>query len=177
MSANLLTTGRIALAGAIAWLGVTGPYWDLAYLAALVLFIAGVASDVVDGWIARRRGPTLLGTILDPVADALLILGALLPFALRIPELTLVFVIVFIRDAFVLELRIRLARRHVALPAVPASKAKTAFLDVGCAMLFVAVMTNYSMLLAIAYASLAVGAFLSLTSALRYFAQARASHA
>lgn len=35
----------------------------------LGLFLLGVATDVLDGWVARRERPTLLGQFLDPLAD------------------------------------------------------------------------------------------------------------
>jgi len=37
--------------------------------------VAAGASDAVDGWLARRNGPTLVGTVLDPVADKLLLVS------------------------------------------------------------------------------------------------------
>lgn len=65
----------------------------LRYLA-LGLFIIGMATDAIDGWIARiQNQQTELGTILDPIADKALILSALiscsvirgLPEWMRIP--------------------------------------------------------------------------------------------
>ena len=38
-------------------------------LVAFWLFAAAGLSDALDGWLARRRGITLIGAILDPVAD------------------------------------------------------------------------------------------------------------
>ena len=61
---------------------------------ALALFVVGIASDALDGLIARRHNQqTELGTLLDPIADKALILGALiscsairgLPEWMRIP--------------------------------------------------------------------------------------------
>jgi cardiolipin synthase len=58
------------------------------------LFIVGIASDALDGVIARRRNQhTELGTLLDPVADKFLILSTLiscsvihgLPAWMRVP--------------------------------------------------------------------------------------------
>jgi len=65
----------------------------LRYLA-LGLFLIGVVSDALDGFIARStRQQSPLGTLLDPIADKLLILSALislstiraLPEWMRIP--------------------------------------------------------------------------------------------
>ena len=53
----------------------------------------------------------------------------------------------------------------------------TAFLDVACVFLLLAMATFGSVFLGIAYGALVGGVFLSLTSALRYFSRARAAHA
>ena len=43
----------------------------------LLIFLTAVATDFLDGWLARRRGEiTTLGTLLDPIADKLLISAA-----------------------------------------------------------------------------------------------------
>jgi cardiolipin synthase len=47
----------------------------LQFIAAFWLFAAAGASDAVDGWLARRRGPTAVGALLDPVADKVLLVG------------------------------------------------------------------------------------------------------
>ena len=40
----------------------------------LVIFLVATATDFLDGWLARRRGQiTTFGTLLDPIADKLLI--------------------------------------------------------------------------------------------------------
>ena len=61
---------------------------------ALGLFLVGVASDAIDGFLARlQRQQTELGTLLDPIADKTLILSTLiscavikgLPAWMRIP--------------------------------------------------------------------------------------------
>jgi len=176
-AANALSLTRLALAIPIVWIGVVVPYADRSYFVALACFVVGIITDIADGIVARRRGGTLLGSALDPVADAVLILAAIFPFALHIPALTLAFIVLALRDAFVFDLRLRLARHGVALPAVPASKAKTAFLDVACVFLLLAMATFGSVFLGIAYGALVGGVFLSLTSALRYFSRARAAHA
>ena len=42
---------------------------------AFFLFIAAGLSDLLDGWLARRQGGTVLGAALDPLADKTLIIG------------------------------------------------------------------------------------------------------
>jgi len=66
--ANLATVGRIVLVAPIAWaiLAERAPI-------ALLLLAAAVATDAVDGWLARRFGTSLLGSWLDVTADRLLI--------------------------------------------------------------------------------------------------------
>jgi len=65
---NLLTFLRLGMIGPFLWLAL-GP--DRVDLAALVAF-AGLATDLIDGKIARRYGQvTKLGIALDPLSDRL----------------------------------------------------------------------------------------------------------
>lgn len=46
---------------------------------ALGIFLAAAATDLLDGWLARKWGQiTTVGTLLDPIADKLLISAALI---------------------------------------------------------------------------------------------------
>ena len=48
-------------------------------LAALAIFLAAACTDLLDGFLARRWGQiTTIGTLLDPIADKLLISAALI---------------------------------------------------------------------------------------------------
>ena len=76
---------------------------------AVTLFLIGALSDAVDGYIARARAQwTQLGTLLDPLADKLMLLTAFLSLAAipRIPEdlrvPVWVVIVIVARDAFVL---------------------------------------------------------------------------
>jgi len=56
--------------------------------AATLTFIVAVISDALDGAIARLRNEkTELGTILDPLADKLLLLSGIIILSLKIPGL------------------------------------------------------------------------------------------
>ena len=84
----------MALPGIVACLLYYAPHRDSLRFLALGLFLLGMASDAVDGFLARRyHQRTELGTILDPIADKCLILGTLiscsairgLPLTMKIP--------------------------------------------------------------------------------------------
>lgn len=77
---NILSMVRLAGVPLFLWL-VLGPEADL--LALGVLMLSGV-TDFLDGYLARRLGQTsVLGQVLDPVADRLYILAVVIGLALR----------------------------------------------------------------------------------------------
>jgi cardiolipin synthase len=77
---NLLSLARLAGVPLFLWL-VLGPEAD--GWALLVLAVSG-ATDYADGWLARKLDQTtVVGQILDPVADRLYILAVVIGLALR----------------------------------------------------------------------------------------------
>ena len=85
------------------------PQKDYLRILAIVLFILAVATDGLDGYIARTRSQrSSLGVILDPLADKLLLTSAFivlatldsLPERFRIPPW--VTIVVISRDLFIL---------------------------------------------------------------------------
>jgi CDP-diacylglycerol--glycerol-3-phosphate 3-phosphatidyltransferase len=71
--ANGLTLARIFAVPLIVAVLLTGPKTGDMLIAATI-FILASATDLLDGYIARKRGQvTTLGVLLDPVADKLLI--------------------------------------------------------------------------------------------------------
>jgi CDP-diacylglycerol---glycerol-3-phosphate 3-phosphatidyltransferase len=75
--ADQLTVARIVATPFVvvlfAWDFPGHAYW------ATALFIAAMATDQIDGWLARRQGRTTpLGSLLDPVADKVLVLATLI---------------------------------------------------------------------------------------------------
>lgn len=62
--ADLLTVSRAIVLGPLVW-AVLGERFALG----LSLFLFGVATDILDGWVARRQKPTVLGQLLDPLVD------------------------------------------------------------------------------------------------------------
>jgi len=75
---NILTLARISLTPVIALLPFIQGYWPK--VIAFLIFLAAGASDVVDGYLARRRNEVSeLGQLLDPIADKLLLFATLIP--------------------------------------------------------------------------------------------------
>ena len=82
---NIITIVRIFFAPVFIWMLLSGSgdvneplrWW------AAVLFVVGMGTDGLDGWIARRYNLiTDLGKILDPIADKILIGGALIALSI-----------------------------------------------------------------------------------------------
>ncbi len=71
-----LTLGRALAVPVVVVLFAWG-FADHAYWATAV-FVVAMATDQVDGWLARRRNQTsAFGSLLDPIADKVLVMAAL----------------------------------------------------------------------------------------------------
>jgi CDP-diacylglycerol--glycerol-3-phosphate 3-phosphatidyltransferase len=77
---NLITFSRLALSIVLFWLIDRGNHW----LAACAVFIVAAATDAIDGYIARKYGlVTVVGRILDPFVDKVIIGGAFIFLAVH----------------------------------------------------------------------------------------------
>jgi CDP-diacylglycerol--glycerol-3-phosphate 3-phosphatidyltransferase len=97
------------------------------FLAALLFSIAAI-TDLLDGYIARQqRSETTIGKLIDPMADKLLILSALImliPLG-RVPAWTVVVIVA--REVAVTGLRGIASAEGLIIPASRWGKAKTVF--------------------------------------------------
>lgn len=79
-----------------------------AWLAACVTFIVAASTDFIDGYIARRYGlVTVLGRILDPLVDKIVVAGAF-TFLAAVPGSGVhpwLVVLVVVRELFITSLR------------------------------------------------------------------------
>ena len=77
--ANAVTVARLAVAPVVVvMVAVSGATWAAFVLA----FVVGV-TDGLDGWLARRQGPTRSGAFIDPLADKVVVVGLLAAVAAR----------------------------------------------------------------------------------------------
>ncbi len=95
-------------------------------LLAGAIFLLATLSDILDGYLARRRNQvTTLGTLLDPIADKLLMSGAFISLVEMGVAPAWMVVIIVGREFVVSGLRAVLAASGVVLPASPWGKLKT----------------------------------------------------
>ncbi len=90
------------------------------------VFIAAMTTDWLDGVIARRRGDTSsLGTLLDPVADKLLVLSVLIVLIDQNVFPAWMVVAIVAREFLVSGLRLAALERGVVIAARDLGKLKT----------------------------------------------------
>lgn len=122
-------------------------------------------SDGVDGWFARRHGTTRSGAFLDPLADKVLILGALFSLVAngRFPVWPVV--IIAIREIAISLYRVYWGRRGLAVPARQSAKLKTLVQSIAVGAVLCPLTTGATWF---ADALLYAATFLALFSAFQY---------
>ena len=124
--ANVITLVRILLAPLFFWLlflddGELG----IVRYAAAALFLLAIATDSIDGILARRQNlVTDLGKILDPIADKLLTGGALVCLSLLGELAWWVTALILVRELGITVYRMAVLRNRV-IPASRGGKLKT----------------------------------------------------
>jgi CDP-diacylglycerol--glycerol-3-phosphate 3-phosphatidyltransferase len=120
--ANAITAVRILLAPLV-FLAIpedgTGSWW------AFLLWFVLCSSDGIDGYIARRRGPTTVGAFLDPLADKVLVLGAMFTLVAHDIFWFVPVAIIAARELTISAYRIIKSGRGVSVPASRLGKYKT----------------------------------------------------
>jgi CDP-diacylglycerol--glycerol-3-phosphate 3-phosphatidyltransferase len=171
--ANLLTVLRILLAAPVVLLVLEEARF--ARPAAAVLFIVAALTDLLDGYLARRSGRvSALGAFLDPLADKLLVDGALVALAVRgeVPYLLAAFFLA--RDTGVTLLRALGRNRRARLRPGVLAKLKTASISAGAALLLLATATEGTareMIVAPAWIVIGLAVLLTLASVVEYGAR------
>ena len=180
---NMLTWLRVAASPALyatLWLdNATGP------VVAAILFGVCAWTDVLDGWLARRwRAESVLGRVLDPIADKILVVTALLILVERniiagpnpaAQASLLAGCLIIWRELLIAGLREYLAGSAIRLPVTQWAKLKTILQMVAISLLLA--MPVLEQWLAgswlVAHALLWLAALLSLTTGAAYVRRAR----
>lgn len=123
---NLLTLGRIAAVPLVVILLLDGGRESGSWAAAI--FSAAAVTDWLDGWLARRwKVVTVLGKFLDPLADKLIVMAALvmlIPLG-RVPAWAVF--IILAREMVVTGLRSIASSEGIVIAASDLGKYKTIF--------------------------------------------------
>jgi CDP-diacylglycerol---glycerol-3-phosphate 3-phosphatidyltransferase len=120
--ANAITVGRLLLAPLMFW---AIPNDDQGAWIAVVLWFVLCASDGIDGYIARRHGTTSAGAFLDPLADKVLVLGAMFKLVSTGVFAVLPVVIIAAREILISVYRVLVGGKGISVPAIKLAKYKT----------------------------------------------------
>ncbi|HLZ33742.1 MAG TPA: CDP-diacylglycerol--glycerol-3-phosphate 3-phosphatidyltransferase [Nitrospira sp.] len=131
---NLITLVRILLIPVFIGLFIT-PTPNRSVSAA-VIFVVAAVTDLLDGYIARRTGQvTRLGKLLDPIADKLLVLSALILLVNVDRVSALVAILVIAREVAVTGIRAIAAGEGLIIAAETTGKYKMALQVVAITLL------------------------------------------
>jgi CDP-diacylglycerol--glycerol-3-phosphate 3-phosphatidyltransferase len=160
---NVLTVLRILLVPVLVAALLTGT--GSGDLLAAIVFAAASLTDAVDGWLARRGNLiTTFGKLMDPVADKLLILAALLALVSLQRVDAWVAMVIIAREFAVTATRMAASQQGLVVAAAAWGKAKTV-VQVACVFLLIAVDGSPAWLDALVYVTVAV----TLVSGVDYF--------
>lgn len=134
-TANLITIIRILLIPIFMIMASCGiAYGDTV---ALAIFIVASATDGVDGYIARHYNQiSTLGIFLDPLADKLLVVAAILIFVQRGIMSSAAAMLIIARELIITSLRIVAMGEGVVVAAKFAGKLKTVIQIIVISLLF-----------------------------------------
>jgi CDP-diacylglycerol--glycerol-3-phosphate 3-phosphatidyltransferase len=135
----------------------------------LLIFLFATATDFFDGWLARRRGEiTTLGTLLDPIADKLLISAAFVSLVeLQLAPAWMV-VVVLGREFAVSGLRSIASAQGIVIAASGWGKAKMFTEIVAASLLILAI--RHEVFLLPGKAALWLAVTMAIVSGVYYFA-------
>lgn len=146
---NWITTCRIALIPLYVFLMVNSS--ETAIVAATVVFIFAAITDYLDGFIARRyRASSDFGKLLDPLADKILVMAALVMLAAQRSDLSgepwvpgWMVVLILAREIWITGLRAVAAAEGTVVAASSAGKLKSGLQMAGIIILHLHEMSFY----------------------------------
>jgi CDP-diacylglycerol--glycerol-3-phosphate 3-phosphatidyltransferase len=136
------------------------------------LVIWGVLSftDGIDGWVARRQGTTRSGAFLDPLADKVVVLGALIALVANGTIWWVPVAIIAVREVGMSVYRTVVGRRGVSIPARQSAKIKTLLQDVAIGLCLIPWLSPHHTVLGVA---IWVAAALTVFTGAQYYLDGR----
>lgn len=119
---------------------------DILQLLAFITFILAALSDFLDGYLARKLNQTsVLGKILDPIADKLLVILVFMMFInsdLLNTYTTIGILIITAREIIVMTMREITAHQGIMIDVIKLSKLKTTLQFISLILLFLVSITR-----------------------------------
>ncbi len=165
---NLLTLLRIALIPF--FVGAYDPESVSRTLLSAAIFMLAASTDLLDGYLARRRSEvTKVGKLLDPLADKLLVVSALILLVGHGAIPSWLAILLIGRELAVTGLRAVAAAESIILPAESGGKYKTVAQIVAIPFLLVESPATPPLFHQIGWLFLILATGLSLSSAVQHF--------
>ena len=140
--ANVITIMRLVLSPALLVMIVREPTsW-----AAVGFWTVLAFSDGIDGHLARKHGTTRSGAFLDPLADKVLVLGALFALVAAGRFWIVPVVLIAVREVAISVYRAQLGRQGLAVPAGMAGKVKTVVQEMAVGFALLPITGDYHLL-------------------------------
>ena len=120
--ANAITVGRLVVSP-VMFLVI--PDHNRGSWLAFGLWFVLCVSDGIDGYLARRHGTTTSGAFLDPLADKVLVLGAMFTLVSTGVFWVVPVIIIAAREFIISIYRVRVGGKGISVPASKLGKYKT----------------------------------------------------
>jgi CDP-diacylglycerol--glycerol-3-phosphate 3-phosphatidyltransferase len=127
-------------------------------------------SDGIDGWLARKQGATRSGAFLDPLADKVVVLGALVALVAKGIVWWLPVAIIAVREVAMSIYRSVVGRHGISIPARNSAKLKTLLQDIAIGMCLAPPLAGHHSILS---AGIWVAAALTVFTGAQYFVDGR----
>jgi CDP-diacylglycerol---glycerol-3-phosphate 3-phosphatidyltransferase len=164
--ANGITVARLLASPMLFAMISNKPAWP-----ALLLWFVLCSSDGVDGWLARRMGTTKSGAFLDPLADKVLVLGAMWALVSHRVFWWLPVALIALREIGISVYRTLVARHGVSVPATRIAKWKTVVQQFAVACVLLPPLANETLMVGKVLLWIAVA--LTMISGVHYLRYAR----
>ena len=140
--ANMITMLRLVMTPALLVMIVKEPTsW-----AAVGFWTVLAFSDGIDGHLARKHGTTRSGAFLDPLADKVLVLGALFALVAAGRFWIVPVLLIAVREVAISVYRTHLGRQGLAVPARPLGKLKTVVQEMAVGLALLPLTGDYHLL-------------------------------
>jgi CDP-diacylglycerol---glycerol-3-phosphate 3-phosphatidyltransferase len=138
--ANGITAARLAASPVlVAIILLWGASWAAFSLGGVIAL-----SDGFDGWIARKQGATRSGAFLDPLADKVAVLGALVALVIKGVLWWAPVAVIAVREIAMSVYRSVVGRHGVSVPARSSAKLKTLAQDIAVGLCLAPPLVTYA---------------------------------